>query len=136
MYHLRNFLVKKAISPSNFFQTPAHNCPSSRPLYSRLPPPLPPIPHLLPPIPHPISPYPRSPCPPPPKCTMLTNLYENYYPKKLLHISNLSMNESRTRPRLSSLLHEIRKLLQHQVHVLLCKCSQIETGLTCCCRRI
>ena len=26
-----NFLVKKAISPSNFFQTPAHNCHSSRP---------------------------------------------------------------------------------------------------------
>ena len=36
------------------FPDPAHNCPSSRPLYSRFPPP-------LPPIPHPLSPYPRPP---------------------------------------------------------------------------
>ena len=57
------------------------------------------------------------------KCTILTNLYENYYPKHYYTCPNLSMNESRTRPRLSSLLHEIRKLLQHQV--LLCKFSQI-----------
>ena len=54
----RNFALQS-------FQTPAHNGPSSRPLYSRFPPPLPPIPHPLPPIPHPLSPYPRPPCHPP-----------------------------------------------------------------------
>ena len=56
-----NFLVKKSNFALQFFQTPAHNCPSSRPLYSRFPPPLPPIPHPLPPIPHALSPYPRPP---------------------------------------------------------------------------
>ena len=36
-----NFLVKKSNFALQSFRTPAHNCPSSRPLYSRFPPPLP-----------------------------------------------------------------------------------------------
>ena len=56
-----NFLVKKAISPSNFSRPPPTIAPLPAPLYSRFPPPLPPIPHPLPPIPHPLSPYPRPP---------------------------------------------------------------------------
>ena len=56
-----NFLVKKSNFALQFLKTPAHNGPSSRPLYSRFPLPLPPIPHPLPPIPHPLSPYPRPP---------------------------------------------------------------------------
>ena len=60
------FSSKKSKFALKSFQTPAHNGPSSRPLYSRFPPPLPPIPHPLPLIPHPLSPYPRTPCPPPP----------------------------------------------------------------------
>ena len=56
-----NFLVKKSNFALQFLKTPAHNGPFSRPLYSRFPPPLPPIPHPLPPIPHPLSPYPRPP---------------------------------------------------------------------------
>ena len=56
-----NFLVKKKQFRPPIFQDPAHNGPSSRPLYPRFPSPLPPIPHPLPPIPHPLSPYPRPP---------------------------------------------------------------------------
>ena len=59
------FLIILTYYSCNFalqsFQIPAHNGPSSRPLYSRFPPPLPPIPHPLPPIPHLLSPYPRPP---------------------------------------------------------------------------
>ena len=48
-----NFLVKKAISPSNFSRPP--------PQLPLFPPPLLPLPAPLPPIPHPLSPYPRPP---------------------------------------------------------------------------
>ena len=68
-----NFLEKKSNFALQSFQTPAHNCPSSRPLYPRFPPPLSPIPHPLPPIPHPLSPYPRP--PPPPVHPSLSSLF-------------------------------------------------------------
>ena len=66
---------------------------------------------------------------------MRINFQKNYCtcPNLLTHYA--VMNEGIIRPRLSSILHEICKLLQHQV--LLCKFSQtIETGLTCCYRRL
>ena len=61
MNHFYEFSSKKGNFALQFFQTPAQNCPSSRPLYSHFPPPLPPIPHPLPLIPHSLSPYPRPP---------------------------------------------------------------------------
>ena len=85
-----NFLAKKSNFALQSFQTPAHNCPSSCPLYSRFPPPLPPIPHPLPPIPHRLSPYPRPPVHPLQvhvcHCTMNMQVWPKLLLRQVLHL--------------------------------------------------
>ena len=60
MNHFYEFSSKKSNFALQFFKTPANNCPSSRPLYSRFPPPLPRFRTLYPRI---RTLYPRTPAP-------------------------------------------------------------------------
>ena len=125
-----NFLVKKNNFALQSFQTPAHNCPSSRPLYSRFPPPLPPIPHPLPLIPHTLSPYPRPPCPPPhlwkeletPRCRVFMGKLEARWVKLISEPALRSKNNSCF----------FLGLRESDLAICTCKQSEASEGNLCC----